>query len=253
MLQDLIKIGDKVELKQLDQKGNPIKSANTYVSQVVDYVDEDIISIASPIKSGLLVILNRWFNYRMYFYTSKGLYQCDGQVHKMYRENNIPMVMMKLVSDLERVQRRQYFRLECVHEILYRHFTEEEIKLEEKLIYDHDITQEEQAEIRKRLAQLKNQWINGCITDLSGGGCRFNSREELNPGEKIIIKLNFKLKNELKRLEITACIIASEKMYKRTGFYEHRAEFYDISHKDREDLIKYIFEQERKRRNNEKK
>ena len=35
--------------------------------------------------------------------------------------------------------------------------------------------------------------------------------------------------------------------------YEHRAEFYTISNKEREDLIKYIFEQERKRMRFDKK
>jgi len=252
MLQDLVKIGDKVELKQLDQKGNPIKSANTYVSQVVDYGDEDTVFIAFPIKNGMLVVLNKWANYRLYFYTGKGLYQCDGYMLKMYRDQNITMISMKLVSQLEKVQRRKYFRLECVHEISYRCITEEETELEEKLIYDQSLTPQEQDEIRNRLAKINNIWTYGCITDLSGGGCRFNSNEKLNPGGNIIIRLSFKLKNNIKKLEIKSYVIASEKMYKRSGFYEHRVEFQNISPKDREDLIKYIFEQERKRRNNEK-
>ncbi|CRZ34543.1 c-di-GMP-binding flagellar brake protein YcgR [Herbinix hemicellulosilytica] len=253
MLRDLVKIGDKVELKQLDQKGNLIKSANTYVSQVVDFGEEGTICLASPIKNGLLVILNKWVSYRLYFYTEKGLYQCNGHMLNIYREKNMPMVIMKLTSDLEKVQRRKYFRLECVHDILYRRITEEELTLEQKLIYDNSVTPQEQAEIRKKLAEITGKWTNGCITDLSGGGCRFNSKEELKPGDKILLKLSFTVKNQLKKLEITSVIIASEKMYRRTGFYEHRVEFEGISPKDREDLIKYIFEQERKRRSNEKK
>ncbi|HCM12943.1 MAG TPA: flagellar brake protein, partial [Lachnospiraceae bacterium] len=36
------------------------------------------------------------------------------------------------------------------------------------------------------------------------------------------------------------------------GVYEYRVEFKNIRKRDREDLIKYIFEQERRRRKNEK-
>lgn len=252
MLRDIVQIGDKIEVKQLNQKGEPIKSSKTYVSQIVDYIDEETISIASPITNGLLVILDRWINYRLYFYTSKGLYQCNCTVHKIYRENNMVIVLVKLTSELKKIQRRQYYRLECIHEIEYRLLTEEEFKLEERLHNKNDINDEERAEIRKKLAELNNSWVHACIIDISGGGCRFNSEEELKPGDKIRIKLDFILKNMVRKLEITADIIASQKMYNRIGFYEYRAEFTDINQKDREDLIKYIFEQERKRRKNEK-
>ena len=41
--------------------------------------------------------------------------------------------LVKLNSDLEKIQRRQYYRLECIHDIDYRLISEEEIRLEEKL------------------------------------------------------------------------------------------------------------------------
>jgi hypothetical protein len=183
MLRELVRIGDKIELKQLDQKGKPIESANTYVSQVVDYIDEDTISIASPIKFNKIVMLNKWSSYRLYFYTEKGLYQCNGYMLNVYRENNMTMIAVKLTSELMKVQRRQYFRLECIHDIKYRRITGEEKRLEEKLMFDNSITPQEQSGIEKKLEEIRNTWTDGCITDLSGGGCRFNSGEKLNSGE----------------------------------------------------------------------
>lgn len=251
MLQELVQIGDKVELKQLDDNGNPIKTANTYVSQVVCYIDEDKISIATPIRDGLIVILNKWANYRMYLYTAKGLFQCNCQMLTRQKEDN--SIILKITSKPEKIQRRKYFRVQCEQDIVYRHYFEEELELENKLFFDHSITLKEKAEIRKRLAEINNSWTKGHILDLSGGGCRFYSKEELKAGEKIVIKLDFIYQNEVKKLEITSVILASDKMYKGSLYYEHRAEFSDISPKDREDLIKYIFEQERLRRRKEKK
>lgn len=252
MLQGIVQIGDKIELKQLDPGGKLIKSSKTYVSQVVDFIDEETISIASPIKNGLLVIPERWINYRLYFYTTKGLYQCDSTVLKIYRENNMVMAQVKLTSELMKIQRRQYFRLECVKDIDYRLITDEEAKLEERLINRNYENDEEKAEIIKKLAEINKNWIHASMIDVSGGGCRFTSSEKLEPGSKIKVKLEYEFKDNIKTLNTSAEIIASQKIYDRSGFYEHRVEFTDINWNDREELIKYIFEQERRRRKNMK-
>jgi c-di-GMP-binding flagellar brake protein YcgR len=156
------------------------------------------------------------------------------------------LALVKVISEPEKIQRRQYYRIECVHEIEYRPVTEEEVQLKEKLLSGEYIHPDEKTEIRKTLAAFENTWIHAVITDLSGGGCRFTSEQELKAGDKVRIRLDFVLKNELKKLDIVAEIISSERKIDRTGVYEHRAEFCDISQNDREQLIKYIFEQERR-------
>jgi c-di-GMP-binding flagellar brake protein YcgR len=74
---------------------------------------------------------------------------------------------------------------------------------------------------------------------------------ELQAGDKIRVRFDYIFRDELKKLEITADIIASRKLPDRS-VYEHRAEFSNITKNDREDLIKYIFEQERRLRRNDK-
>lgn len=252
ILSDTVKIGDKIEIKQLDQKGVPINSAKTYVSQVLDFIEDKKIIIATPIKTGMVVILNKGENYRLGFYTLKGLYQCNCTMIQTYRENNMIVALVSVISKLEKLQRRQYYRLECVHEIEYRRISKEEMKLEEKLINKMFESQEEKSEIRKKHAKFNQEWLRGSIIDLSGGGCRFTSEQELAQGDKVRIRLEFLIKNELKNLVVNSDIIVSQKIINRLGFYEHRAEFSHINDNDREDLIKYIFEQERKLKRNEK-
>jgi c-di-GMP-binding flagellar brake protein YcgR len=252
MLQKLVNIGDKIEIKQLDQKGSLMRSSKVYVSQMVDFGEDNKISIATPIKSGIIILLEKWVNYRLYFYTIRGLFQCDCTMIQTYRENNMVLALVKLTSEPEKIQRRQYYRLEYVHEIVYRHITEEETKLEGKLLNEKITNPDEKNEIKKKIANLSKVWTHAAITDLSGGGCRFNSEQKLKSGDKVRIKLDFIIKNELKKLDIIADIIASQKMLDRSGVYEHRAEFYNIMKNDREHLIKYIFEQERRLRRNDK-
>lgn len=253
ILYDIVQIGDKIEVKQLDEKGDLIKSANTYVSQVLDFFEDNMISIATPIKNGMIVVLDKGSSYRLFLYTMKGLYQCNCTMLQTYRENNMVIALVEITSILEKIQRRQYYRLECVHEIEYRIITEEETKLQEKLTIGLFTKSTERSDIRKKLAQLNHKWLRASIIDLSGGGCRFTSENELKQGDRVIIKFDFIIKNELKRLNLVSDIIVSRKIVDRVGVYEHRAEFSIISENDREDLIKYIFEQERKLRKNDRK
>ena len=72
------------------------------MSQLVDYIDDEKISIAAPIKNGRIILLEKGSNYRLYFYTAKGLYQTTCTLIQTYRENNMIISLVKLNSDLEK-------------------------------------------------------------------------------------------------------------------------------------------------------
>jgi len=248
MLQDIVKIGDKIEVRLLDNNREIAKSSKTHVSQMIDFEEDNVIIVAAPIHNGMRMVMHKGAYYRLYFYAEKGLFQCDCIVLQTFREKKMILQRVKIISEPEKVQRRRYFRIKCLHEILYRKISEEEYLLKEKLISPGYLHPDERTEIRKALAAMENKWSPGVIIDLSGGGCKFTSDEELSQGDKIRIKLDFVLKNDLKKLDIVADVIASQKKPERAGKYEHRVEFTGITQNERDLLIKYIFEQERKLR-----
>ncbi|MDF2906573.1 MAG: hypothetical protein K0R34_1894 [Herbinix sp.] len=251
MLREVLSIGDKIDIKPLGKSGKPVLGARTFVSQLVDFVDRDVINIAAPIVFGRTIPLPVGDNYNLCFYTEKGLYQCSSMVLSNHRDNKTIITVVRITSNLEKLQRRQYFRLECIHDIEYRPITIEEEILDRKIsIVDYE-SPEALAEAKKRLAQLNREWISAAVTDLSGGGARFSSLFLHNPGDKVRIKLEFLAGKEVKKLELFANIVSSTRIPVRVGTYEHRVEFVDIMQKDREALIKYIFEQDRRRRRND--
>ena len=252
MLSDILTVGDKVDVLPPESKTGLIKSQKIYVSQIMDIDDETTISIAMPYRNGLMYVLEKEVKYKLHFYTSKGLYQVICELESIYRENNAIIAQVKLISNLDKIQRRQYFRLECIHETEYRVITQEEMVLEDRLAADKFLNQQERAEARKKLGQLDRAWQKASITDLSGGGAKFISDYPLMAGDRIRIKLDFIAGGELKKMILGAVVIASGKHENRNDKFEHRVEFYDIGKADREDLIKYIFEQERRRRRNDK-
>lgn len=251
-MQEILHIGDKVDVRQVDNTGKPLSFAGTYVSKLLDFIDENTVSISMPLGSGQVIILGQGERYRLGFYTAKGVYQCNCVMLSAYRENSTIIAAVRLTTDLEKVQRRQYYRLECIHEIEYRLITLEEMQLEGRLALNRFTNSEERAEVRRLLSHMDKVWQKASITDLSGGGAKFNSDICHNIGDRIRIRFNFITGGELKKLILGADIVVSNKLMNRSGKHEHRAEFTDIGKADREDLIKYVFEQERRRRKNGK-
>lgn len=138
-----------------------------------------------------------------------------------------------------------------IHDIEYRIVTDEEEILTKK-VTNKDGTDDEIEDYKKRLGDLDRHWNKVSITDLSGGGTRFNTNKIYNPGDKILIRLEFISGGTYKNLEILGIILSATELYNDLGAIEYRIEFKDMDKKDREELIKYIFEEERRRRRNEK-
>lgn len=251
MLREVLSIGDKIDIKPLGKSGKPVLGARTLVSQLVDFNEGNVINIAAPIVLGRTIPLPAGEYYNLCFYTEKGLYQCTSTVISNHRDNKTIITVVRLTSNLEKYQRRQYYRLECIHDIEYRLVTIEEEILEKKLSSSDFDNADALAEAKKKLAQIDRVWNLASITDLSGGGAKFSSEILHNAGDKVRIRLNFMAGKEIKKLLLTANVISSARIPVRVGAYEHRVEFIDIMQKDREALIKYIFEQERKRRRND--
>jgi c-di-GMP-binding flagellar brake protein YcgR len=250
-MQNILNIGDKVDVVRIDKNGKVLHPDKVYASQLMDFIDDKTICIIMPLYAGNTIMLNPGEKYKLTFYTSKGLFQCNCVMLSPYREDSAIIAALKILTSLERIQRRQYYRLECVLDIEYRQVTQLEMEIIDTLAREKLVNDGDKAEAQRVLSQLSNTWLNASITDLSGGGARFNSYEPLNPGDKVKIKLNFVTGGELKKLLLGANVIASEKLLNHTEKYEHRVAFTDIGKADREDLIKFVFEQERKRRKNQ--
>ncbi len=88
--------------------------------------------------------------------------------------------------------------------------------------------------------------------DISGGGLRFLSTHPYEPGSLIYISYNLLVAGKMKEYELVGKVLSSNKMENRNGSDEHRVQYVDIDVDVREEIIKYIFEEERKHRKRER-
>ncbi|BCJ95225.1 flagellar protein [Anaerocolumna cellulosilytica] len=253
MMKDLIEIGDKLELKKIRVNSKEMEHEKIYKSQVLDFKEDETAVILMPMDKGRIIPLSIGDKYGLRFFTKKGLYQCRGVITNRLQVNNIFILTVQCISDLEKFQRRQFYRLECILDIEYYVVSDMEVSITTKLKDSNYKDEVGKQQLIKALEVCKREWETGTILDISGGGARFVSNRSYDYGDIIKLQINFSNEIELKNCVLDAVIITSEKMIHRQGFYENRIQFKELQKNEREAIIKYIFEEERRRRSKEKK
>lgn len=234
MISNFIEPGNKIEIQMVEPQQDQAKETpKTYVSQIQDILSENQLEIVMPMEQSKLILLPMDREYNLVIYTGNGLFQCFVKVIDRYKDSNIFILVVELTSNLRKYQRREYYRFSCVLEMNSRNLEEEEVRaIEERDPYSNLIPG----------LPLKRS----VIVDISGGGLRFLSTHSYEPGSLIYISYNLLVAGNKKEYELVGKVLSSKKVENRQGTYEHRVQYVDIDVDVREEIIKYIFEEERK-------
>ncbi|MBQ2472870.1 MAG: flagellar brake domain-containing protein [Lachnospira sp.] len=238
---DNIVLGTKIELqKRMDRFSLSPQSKRSYISQVLDYSeeDEDELVCAMPIFEGRIIPLEVNSEYDAFFYTSKGIYKAAVSITRRAKERNIYTVNLKLLSNPEKFQRREYYRLGCTIEVQYSLFNEEETQY----FLRHS----------KLPNNLQANPVKAIIVDISGGGVRVFTQEQLNTGSFIMLNFQLFISGKLKQFNVAGKIVMSLESPNVSDIYDTRIEFKRIADNERSEIVKYIFEQQRQLRNKER-
>ncbi len=92
------------------------------------------------------------------------------------------------------------------------------------------------------LEEIPKDWKEGTISDLSGGGLRFHGKDQLERGAVVEVMLPLSLKSGF-----FARVIACMNYEGSRIAFEVRGEFINIEDAEREIVVKYVFEEQRRR------
>ena len=235
MLTKYVLPGEKVELQTIEQSIlGAASNKKAYTSKIFDILDEEQFEILMPMEQMKMILLPVDGIYDMCFYTKNGLYQSNVRIVDRYKSNNIFILLCELTTPLRKYQRREYYRFSCILEMQARLLDEEELAAADK----NQIYYKEGLQTQK-----------GTIVDISGGGVRFVTKEyHYEVGDTIYLTYQLPLKNRMKTYEIAGKVLAMRKIPEKQGEYEHRLQYINIEKTDREEIIRYIFEEERRNR-----
>ena len=90
------------------------------------------------------------------------------------------------------------------------------------------------------------------VVDISGGGIRFVSDYKYENGTLIYLTYNLSSEKIQKTYNLVGKILSVKELENRRGTFEHRVQYINIDNQQREEIIRYIFEEERKNRQRKK-
>lgn len=233
--------GGRVDLQTIDRSkenaGESGEGRKSYQSQVIDVLSEDRIEIAMPMEKTKLILLPVDGEYDLYFYSDNGLYQCYARVVDRYKHNSMYVVVLDLVSNLRKHQRREYYRFSCALEMNSRQLQKEEVELAGK-----------SGDVLSPQLPLKSS----IIVDISGGGLRFVANYAYDIQSMILCKYHLVVHGEIKEYNLVGRVLGVRELENRKGVFEHRVQYVNVDPTEREEIIKYIFDAERKTLRNQK-
>ncbi len=242
-----VSIGDRIELTHEASATHRTLSKNVYNSQLLDLDGTDLAKLSMPIFENRLIPLETGDEYQLCFFTRSGLYQCRGKVEKRYKENNMHVMDVRFLSQIKKYQRRNYYRLSCDMDIKYRMLDPEEQKVLQQLADqwpDSDVPKEG---IVEPLDPMEFEWNEGTVADLSGGGVRFRCKDEFESGMIIEIIVHISFKNSNLPVHFLLRVISCEVSETDRRTYEIRGRFEYLNERERDIIIQYVFEEQRRR------
>lgn len=202
-------------MKKLKLNINDIIAVNyegNFFKSNIQESSEESFSISVPLANGKYLLIEDGEELELEHYDND-FYRFNVEILGRKKSGDIPMYIVSLPYNVERIQRRRYVRVPVVKEIKYRKD-------------DND------------------EWKNALTLDLSGGGLKFKSNEKLELGKKLFIKI-MDIKEEL---DMYAEVIREEILNSQE--YTYGVEFCGLRECDRDKIIQEVFLVMRKHRKN---
>lgn len=245
-ISDIIRIGDKIDVRlvqQIENKGKGADLPDVYRSQVLDIKDNGNFEIAMPTEKGRLILLPLGVRFEFTFYSyTGGLYKSIGQVVERYKKDGFYMLEIQLRTALEKYQRREFYRYNCTMDFVFYILEEEQKEMDSADDILRDMME----------GDFTMPSCHGVMVDLSGGGMKFRSPYELKSGDKVLVMLRLTNDKMDRQFHVIGNVIACIEVHTPAKvLYESRVRFSIEDNKIREEIIRYIFEEERKIRQKE--
>ena len=210
-----IGLGTKIEIELLDEKGEKIVSG--LVSQFESYdEDSNLMEIHVPFSQGMIYTVHPGTKTNVYFSKGNDVYTFEAEVVDRKITEPVPMMWVKPISQIEKVERRAFFRMDC--ELPVRYY-----------VMDGDDGEEK-------------PFIKCCTRDISGGGICVVTGTFHEKGTNI--KGYLKLEREI---AFTGTVVRANQIREKGKIlYKTGIVFRQIENRDRERIIGYVFETKRK-------
>ncbi len=195
-----------------------------YSSIIHEITKEGRLIIYTPEEEIIKMSLSKMEEIIICFNREDAQYQFTAVIERQYYEGQLELTELRQVSEIKRIQRREYYRLKKVLPVKVRLYTAD----------DDDKYRDDQSKKGER------SWTKAFTVDISADGVRICSKIKWQVESiiEIILSLDgvtFRLKGK---------ILGVKESVDDSQVYLARAKFLDIDKQQRDIIIRYIFKEQ---------
>lgn len=177
----------------------------------IEEVGQKLLMVGAPYDKGEIVPLREGMKIKVTFWDEVAAYSFDGKIMQRIAVP-IPMFVLELPNSVAKVQRRSFVRVPAFFSVSFRKVTKEGL----------------------------SDLIKAMMLDLSGGGMRFTTQEYVE--NKSLLYAQIGLPNGELQTPVRVCRAEKIEDSKR---YSVSVEFHDLSERDRDRIIRCVFDLQR--------
>jgi len=213
LVKEVINIGEKIEVVLQERTDGDPKAC---FSMVQDVPQDDELLITMPMLRGEPVVLSIGQRVKINFFRERGQFYFEAEVIDRQRTETVHLIRVKQTSPIHRLQRRSFYRLKIKLPILFRLIDENE--------------------------SGSSGYIKAYTADISGGGMKLLTNENLQPGQQIECRISI---GEEDLLDLNGLVVRVVPCVEGNHKFEVGIKFVNIFESDRDRLIRFIFQQQR--------
>lgn len=217
-----VEIGTKLELELFNEDGLGLE--NKLISELEGIVDNNKAMIAAPIHEGLIFPIRIGTVINIYFTVKRDgnidLYRFAAMIIGRNTDENVALLKIEINNEFEKLQRRKYYRLDCSVNAKYR------------LVNSFNESKNDGTQYKKTLA------IN-----LSGCGICLLLEDKIDTEQFVECEISIE---ENRTIRFFGKVIRYEKNQVESMFrFLAGIAYVRIEDKDREAVVRYIFNEQR--------
>jgi len=214
---DKIRVGDRVEITLRSDMG----TGKRYASMVEEIRADKTVLLQAPKLMGQSFQLSKRGRYSLLFQTEGGAsrYRFDASIVGYMDVSGYCMMIVKILNDGMKVQRREFYRIDCKLPVKFTTVDENNEHLDDQ-----------------------SDMQSGIVRNISGGGMAFTTKHDME--EDVRLCLSMVLNGE--HLVAFGRVVEKKLCLYGDHRYQYNLQFHAMPDADQEIVIGFIFDEQRK-------
>lgn len=220
------------------------QESDIFYKSIIQELNPDAIANGIPMREQKQLLLHGGTTWTFRLQMETAVYFFKSKVIGRKYSRHIPLYLISWPEEeeIERKQRREYFRLRSVMDLQYWVLLSGDKRSEDDPAEANEIVEPiDWSKPLEKLVKFLGEPKKGILADISGGGLLMILPQEIPVGSLVGVRLFLGRQGQEKELLVKGKVVRVEAADKKANRFRHGIQFQDISSRVQEEIIQYVF------------